>query len=52
MVLGNKRLHPDELVEQTQIPMRRVLSALTLLQVRGYIKEENGKRFCALVRLK
>jgi len=52
LALGNKSLHPDELVEQTQIPMRRVLSALTLLQVRGYIKEENGKRFCALVRLK
>ena len=52
LALGNKRLHPDELVEQTQIPMRRVLSALTLLQVQGYIKEENGKRFCALVRLK
>ncbi len=43
--------HPDELVEETQIPARRVLSALTLLQVRGYIKEEAGKRFSALVRL-
>lgn len=52
LALGTKSLHPDELVEQTQIPMRRVLSALTLLQVRGYIEEENGKRFCALVRLK
>ena len=42
--------HPDELVEQTQIPARRVLSALTLLQLQGYIKEETGKRFTALVR--
>ena len=52
LALAGKRLHPDELVEQTQIPARRVLSALTLLQVQGYIQEENGKRFTALVRLK
>jgi len=49
--LGEKSRHPDELVEQTQIPMRRVLSALTLLQLQGYINEETGKRFTALVRL-
>lgn len=52
LMLEGKRLHPDELVEKTQIPARRVLSALTLLQVQGYVKEENGKRFTALVRLK
>ena len=49
--LGDRPRHPDELVEQTQIPMRRVLSALTLLQLRGYIKEETGRRFSALIRL-
>ena len=42
----------DGLVERTQIPARRVLSALTLLQVQGYVSEESGKRFRARVKLK
>lgn len=50
LALGKQSLHPDELVELTQIPARRVLSALTLLQLQGYIKEETGKRFVAMVR--
>lgn len=50
LALGKESRHPDELVELTQIPARRVLSALTLLQLQGYIKEETGKRFIALVR--
>ena len=41
----------DDLVERTQIPARRVLSALTLLQVQGYVSEESGKRFRAAVKL-
>ena len=42
----------DELVELTQIPARRVLSSLTILQVGGYVAQEAGKRFRALVKLK
>lgn len=42
----------DDLVERTQIPARRVLSALTLLQIQGYVSEESGKRFQAAVKLK
>lgn len=42
----------DELVELTQIPARRVLSALTILQVGGYVTQEAGKRFRAEVKLK
>ena len=33
----------DELVEETQIPARRVLSALTMLQVDGAVREHPGK---------
>lgn len=44
-------LRPDELIERTDIPANRVLSALTLLQVRGYMKEETGNRFASLVHL-
>lgn len=42
----------DELVELTQIPARRVLSSLTILQVGGYVVQEAGKRFRAQVKLK
>lgn len=52
LALGEKTLRPDDLVELTQLPARRVLSSLTILQVHGYVTEESGKRFCAAVRLK
>ena len=38
--------------EAAGIPARRVLSALTLLQVQGHVAEHPGKRFQALARLK
>lgn len=41
----------DELVERTQITARRVLSALTMLQVAGAVEEQPGKRFIPLVEL-
>lgn len=50
--LEQQTLHPDELVEQTGLPARRVLSALTLLQMKGYVQEETGKRFSARFRVK
>lgn len=49
--LGGKRLLVDDLVEETQIPTRRVLSALTMLQVKGYVEEAQGKRFYSVVEL-
>ena len=41
----------EQLVELTQIPARRVLSALTMLQVQQAVKEHPGRRFSALVEL-
>ena len=41
----------DELVDRTQITARRVLSALTMLQVAGVVEEQPGKRFVPLVEL-
>lgn len=49
--LGEGERTPDDLVEQTQIPTRRILSALTMLQVRGQVGEQPGKRFESLVEL-
>ena len=50
--LEEKKLLADDLIELTQIPARRVLSALTMLQVQGHVAERPGRRFEALVRLK
>ena len=42
----------DDLVEHTQRPARRVLAALTMLQLQGYVTQEKNKKFRASVRLK
>lgn len=49
---GDLQLTADELVERTEIPARRILSALTMLQVRQLVTEETGKRFVTTVTLK
>ena len=51
LALSERTMHPDELVEKTQIPARRVLCALTMLQVRGYVEEGAGKRFVSAVEI-
>ncbi len=50
--LQTKVCTADMLIEATAIPANRVLSALTMLQVYGYVLEEPGKRFRAGVVLK
>ena len=45
-------LTPDDLTEATGIPARRILSALTLLQIRRLVGEGTGKRFTTQVLLK
>ena len=49
--LAEKKLLADEVVELTQIPARRVLSALTMLQVQGTVEEHPGRRFSSHVEL-
>ena len=49
--LGEKLLSADELVELTQLPARRVLSTLTMLQIGQSVEEHPGRRFAALVKL-
>lgn len=52
LALDGGTMSADDLVERTQIPARRVMSAMTLLQIQGYAAEESGKRFRAAVKLK
>lgn len=42
----------DDLIELTQIPTRRVLSALTMLELDGMVAQSGGKRFSICVELK
>ena len=51
LAIRHKSLTADDISEQTQIPARRVLSALTMLQLRSLVEERPGKRFYALVIL-
>ena len=44
-------LQVDDIIEATQIPARRVLSALTLLEVEDRVRQESGKRFTLAVTL-
>ncbi len=52
LALDGQTMKADDVVELTQIPARRVLSALTLLQIQGYVAEESGRRFRGAVKLK
>src|SRR5699024_62470 len=49
-LLSGRALVPDEIVGRTEIPARRVNTALTLLQAQGYLTELPGRRFTAAVR--
>ena len=51
LLLAEHRLTADELVGRTDIPARRVNTALTILQAQGYLEELPGRRFRAAVRL-
>ena len=37
--------HVDDLIDETQIPAARVLSAITMLEIQGYIKRLPAQRF-------
>ena len=52
MALQEKPCGTEELVERTQIPVRRVTTALTMLQVNGAVEEGTGRRFTSCVRIK
>ena len=50
LLLAEKARTADDLVGETEIPARRVNTALTLMQTMGYLKELPGRRFAAAVR--
>ncbi len=52
LTLGEREMRTDDIVERTQIPARRVSSALTMLQIQGLVEEQTGGRFAANVILR
>ena len=42
----------DEIAEETDIPVRRVLSALTMLEIDGYVKKSGAQSFVRTVDIK
>jgi DNA processing protein len=49
--LTDEPMLPDDLIEQTQLPARRVLSALTMLEIDGYVLHTPGNRYARNVEL-
>lgn len=49
--LEGRTIQVDDLIEETQIPTRRVLSALTMLELDQIVTQESGKRFSLAVAL-
>jgi DNA processing protein len=43
--LEDKSVHVDDIVEKTELSVPEVLSELTMLQIKGYVSQESGKRF-------
>ena len=41
----------DDIIEQTDLPTRRVLSALTMLELEGFVEQGGGKHFSLQVIL-
>ena len=49
--LTDDPMQVDDLIEATQLPARRVLSALTMLEIDEIVTQESGKRFSLAVTL-
>lgn len=43
-------IHVDDIIEKTQFPAAKVLAELTVLQIQGFVRQEQGKRFSLNVR--
>lgn len=49
--LKDGALQVDDIIEKTGVPTRRVLSALTMMELDGYVAQGGGKHFLLTVTL-
>ena len=47
-----KHTHVDDIIERSGLPAAQVLGELTMLQIKGYVSQEPGKRFSLNIRQK
>ena len=47
--LGERTMQVDDIIAETEIPARRVLSALTMLELDGVVEQSSGKHFALAV---
>ena len=45
LILSERPMLVDDIAEETQIPVRRVLSALTFLEIEKVVNKESGNRY-------
>lgn len=43
--MGEKAMHVDDIIEKSGLNAAETLSELTVLQIKGYVTQESGKRF-------
>ena len=43
--IGSKTRHVDDIIDITQLKAARVLASLTLLEIRGIVKQSAGKKY-------
>ncbi|MCF0137124.1 MAG: DNA-protecting protein DprA [Oscillospiraceae bacterium] len=51
-VMEKPSMHIDDIIEQSGLSPARVLAELTLLQLKGYVTQEKGKRFTLNIKTK
>ncbi len=51
-VMSAKAMHVDDIIDLSGLPANRVLAALTMLQMKGYVQQTAGKRFSLLITKK
>ena len=44
-VMNAASMHVDDIIDLTGLPASAVLSELTILQIKGFVSQEPGKRF-------
>ena len=44
-VMDRPSMHVDDIIDLTRLPASVVLSELTMLQIKGFVSQEQGKRF-------
>ena len=52
MLTTDAPLLTDDVAERTELPIRRVLSALTVLEIDGYATQHGARRFVRTVEIR